>query len=119
MGEYRPDLHKASFARIRTIYPDHIQRRQASSGPSRSSNPKRAGELEISTSEDGCIVCRPGHDRIHFLNPTAVLILEFCNGENSLADIVDLVKQAYGLPEAPVQDVREVLGQLKAEGLLL
>jgi hypothetical protein len=33
--------------------------------------------------------------------------------------IADLVKQAYNLPQAPVDDTREALKQLDAEGLLL
>jgi len=104
---------------MQTPDPEQGRRRQAPLGDTRARHPKRADDLDISTSEDGCVVCRPGLDRIHFLNPTAVLILEFSNGENSPEQIAGLVKEAYGLPEAPVADVQEALKQLKAEGLLL
>jgi hypothetical protein len=81
--------------------------------------PRRPDDLDISTSEDGCVISRPGQDRIHFLNPTAVLILEFCDGEKSVQQIAELVQEAYDLPEPPADDVREALEQLKADGLLV
>jgi len=83
-----------------------------------SRNPQRVHGLDISTTEDGCVVTREGHDRIQFLNPAAVLILEFCNGENSPEQIADLIREAYHLPESPVQDVLEALKQLASEGLV-
>jgi len=82
-------------------------------------NPKHIDDLDLSPADDGYIIYQPLSDRVHFLNPTAVLILELCNGENSPEQIVDLVKQAYGLPDAPVKDVHEALKQFKADGLLL
>ena len=72
-------------------------------------NPKRADNLEISTSADGCVVCRPGKNQLHFLNPTAILILELCTGKNSPQQIAQLVQEAYGLAEPPVEDVRNAL----------
>jgi len=95
------------------------QRRQVPLGDSRTRYPSRVADLDFSTSQDGCVVSRPGLDRIHFLNPTAVLILEFANGKNSPEQIARLVQEAYALPEAPVADVQAALQQLKVEGLLL
>ena len=82
------------------------------------SGPKRLADLDISVTEDGCVVRKPGHDAMHYLNPTAVLVLELCDGRNSPEQIAELVKEAYGLPSAPVGDVRDALKQLKTEGLL-
>jgi putative component of toxin-antitoxin plasmid stabilization module len=82
-------------------------------------NPKRVNGLDISAAEEGCIISRAGSDRIYFVNPTAALILELCTGESSVEQIADLVKQAYHLAQAPVEDTREALKQLEAEGLLL
>jgi hypothetical protein len=82
-------------------------------------NPKRVEDLDVIPSEDGCMISRPGQPQLHFLNPTAVLVLELCTGERSADEIVDLVKHAYNLQEAPVEDVRAVLRQLKAQGLVV
>jgi hypothetical protein len=81
-------------------------------------NPKRVNGLDISAAEEGCIISRAGCDRIYFVNPSAALILELCTGESSVEQIADLVKGAYHLPQAPVEDTRAVLKQLEAEGLL-
>lgn len=94
------------------------QQKPASAG-AWTGNPKHIEDLDISPADDGYIIYQPERDRVHFLNPTAVLILQFCDGENSPEQIVDLVKQAYGLPDAPVKEVREALELLKAESLLL
>jgi hypothetical protein len=83
------------------------------------SNPTHIDGLDISPADGGYIIYRAEQDRVHFLNPTAVLILEFCNGKNSREQIVELVRQAYGLAHAPLDEVDEALRQLNAEGLLL
>ena len=93
------------------------QQKPASSGAW--TNPRHIDDLDISPADDGYIIYRPEQDRVHFLNPTAVLILELCNGKNSPDQIVELVKQAYGLAQAPVEEVHEALRQFKAENLLL
>jgi Coenzyme PQQ synthesis protein D (PqqD) len=81
--------------------------------------PKHIDGLDISPADGGYIIYRAEQDRVHFLNPTAVLILEFCSGTNSPDQIVELVKQSYGLTHSPVEEVNEALRQLNAEGLLL
>jgi Coenzyme PQQ synthesis protein D (PqqD) len=82
-------------------------------------NPKHIDGLDITPVDDGYIVYKPEQDRVHYLNATAVLILELCNGRNSAEEIVQLVKDAYRLPEAPVELVHQALRELKAEGLFV
>ena len=74
--------------------------------------------LEINPAEDGFIVYQPEFDRVHFLNATAVLILELCNGKNSEQQIVELIEEAYSLKEKPEEIVREALAKMKDDGLL-
>jgi hypothetical protein len=85
----------------------------------RLANPRHIDDLDISPADDGFIIYRADDDRVHYLNPTAVLILELCTGQNSPDQIVELVKQAYGLVHAPVEEVQEALRLLKAESLLM
>ncbi len=80
-------------------------------------NPKRVDGLDISPAEDGFIIYQPELDRVHFMNATAVLILELCNGTNSEQEIVDLIREECGL-ENPVEVVKETLTKMKTEGLL-
>ena len=73
--------------------------------------------LDISPAEDGFIVYQPELDRVHFMNATAVLILELCNGTNSEQEIVELIREGSGL-ENPAEAVKETLAKMKTDGLL-
>lgn len=81
-------------------------------------NPKKIEGLDVEETDDGYMIYEPEKDRVHYLNPSAALILELCTGANTTAAIVELVQQAYGLTEPPVDDVQAVLTQMKDEGLL-
>lgn len=83
-----------------------------------SKKPKKANGLDITESADGYVVYDPGNDKVHFLNHTAVVILEFCNGGNSEEKIVELIGKAYHLDTIPEKEIRSVLRQLNEEGLI-
>ena len=85
---------------------------------STSAYPRHIEDLDINPADDGFIIYQPEEDRVHFLNPTAVFILELCNGRNSMADIIEVVQHAYGLADAPVNVVSEAVTKMKSEGLL-
>jgi len=74
--------------------------------------------LLINTVADGCIVYQPDRDRVHYLNQTSTLILELCNGRNAESDMPELMRLAYDLPTAPVEEVTECLVTLRREGLI-
>lgn len=83
-----------------------------------SAPPQRAEGIEVVSAADGYVVYDPGRDRVHYLNHTAALVLEFVTGENSDAEITRMLQVAYDLPEPPSQDVQVCLEQLRDEGLL-
>ena len=64
------------------------------------------------------MIYRPEKDRVHYLNHTAVLILELSNGRNTSAQIATLLRHAYGLSETPEQEVAETLIKMTEEGLI-
>jgi hypothetical protein len=80
--------------------------------------PVRAADLEISEVTDGYVVSRPDEPRIHYLNPTAALILEACDGQTAAAQLAELVAAAFGLAQPPLEDVHRCLAALEHEGLL-
>ncbi|MFP5277121.1 MAG: PqqD family protein [Acidobacteriota bacterium] len=80
--------------------------------------PKAKAGLDISAAEDGFIVFQPEVERVHYLNHSAVLVLELCTGRNSARDIATLVQEAYSLPSPPYQAVEETVASLGAQGLL-
>jgi hypothetical protein len=81
-------------------------------------NPKRVDGLEITPVEDGFMIYQPDKDRVHYLNQTAVLVLELSNGRRTPADIAALLQQAYKLPKLPQREVDETLARMSAEGLI-
>lgn len=84
----------------------------------RKRRPVRTGEQEIEEAADGFIVYQPREDRIHYLNHTAALVLEMCDGGHSGEDIAVWLARAYSLSELPLADVGETLASLAREGLI-
>jgi hypothetical protein len=80
--------------------------------------PKRTDGIEVNAVADGYVVYDTARDRVHYLNHTAALVLEFCTGENSTDEIVRLLQVAFDLPEPPTREVNDCLDQLRAEGLI-
>ncbi len=68
--------------------------------------------------EDGFILYHAQTDRVHFLNATAVFVLEYCNGKYSPEEIADIMKDAWGLDGAPLSQVREIIERLLEEELV-
>lgn len=80
--------------------------------------PSKVEGLEVSEAANGFVVFDSRRDRVHYLNHTAVLILELCTGEMSAVDIADFLQEAYSLAEAPVTDVEAYITRLAEEGLV-
>ena len=74
--------------------------------------------IELTPTVDGYVIYDAERDRVHYLNHTAALVLEFCTGENTPDEIVRLLQLAYDLPEPPREETRECLSRLRAEGLV-
>ncbi|MBV8358232.1 MAG: PqqD family protein [Deltaproteobacteria bacterium] len=81
-------------------------------------NPVMAPDLELNEVADGYIVYQPDRDRVHYLNQTAAVVLELCNGKNAEADIPELVRLAWDLPEPPTEEVADCLKGLRQESLI-
>jgi Coenzyme PQQ synthesis protein D (PqqD). len=81
-------------------------------------HPRQADGLEINEAANGYVIFDSGRDRIHYLNHTAVLILELCNGELSAEEIAAFLQEAYSLPDAPMAEVQAYVLRLTEEGLV-
>lgn len=80
--------------------------------------PRVSEGIEINKVADGYIVYQPERDRVHYLNHTAVLVLELCDGRTRAGDLAGLLKAAYDLPAPPSAEVADCLAKLLAEGLV-
>lgn len=79
---------------------------------------QRVDGVEVNEVDDGYVVYHLERDRVHYLNQTAVLLLELCDGRTRAGDLAGLLKAAYGLPAPPSDEVAACLASLVDEGLL-
>ena len=79
----------------------------------------RARGLEINAVTDGFLVYQSERDRVHFLNATAALVLESCDGTLAVGELPALVAAAFDLCAPPVDDVADCVATLLREGLLI
>ena len=80
--------------------------------------PRQAPDLDVTETDDGYIIYEPEKDKVHHLNPSAVLILELCDGVNTATEIAEAVREVLQLASAPIGDVADGISALAAEGLV-
>ena len=81
--------------------------------------PQRSSELEINEATDGFLVYQRDRDRLHFLNPTAMLVLDSCDGSLRACELPELIASAFNLAAPPVSDIETCVTDLLREGLLV
>lgn len=80
--------------------------------------PRKLCNLDIREFEDAFMIHQPERDRVHYLNHTAVLVLELCTGENTPARIAAVLKATYGLDAPPENEVNQIIRSMVDEGLV-
>lgn len=88
------------------------------SGAAVALRPRKQDGVEIRPAADGFVIHQGGRDRVHYLNRTAVLILELCDGEATAAMIAEWLQNAFDLPELPLDLVNACLKRLAEESLV-
>lgn len=81
-------------------------------------NPEQHPNLKIFEADDGYVVYHRERDRVHFLNHTAVLLLELCNGKHSVAEMTGILEKSYGLDQPPEKEVVDIINSFEQEGLI-
>ena len=82
-------------------------------------HPRQADQLDITEVDDGLVVFEPTSRRVHHLNVTATLVFELCTGDNSVDEIIEMVRTAFRLDEPPTDEVQTVVESLRKELLLV
>ena len=80
--------------------------------------PRQSEGIEINRVADGFIIYQPADDRVHYLNQTAAVVFEFCNGRNSPQTIAEAVGDLFDLPQPPAREVADCLDDLSRKGLI-
>ena len=79
----------------------------------------QAEDLEINEVPDGYIIYQSTRDRVHYLNKTAAVVFEFCDGKLDADSVVTRVAQAFELGDpAKSAEIASCLGSLIEEGLV-
>ena len=79
----------------------------------------QARNLEVHEVPDGYIVYQADQDRVHYLNKTAAIIFELCNGSLNADTVVTRVAQVFDLGSSAHDEIRSGLTTLMKEGLVL
>jgi len=74
--------------------------------------------VEINRVPDGAMVYQNERERVHFLNPTALIVFELCAMDKTTAEIETFIADAFGLQATPTAAVHECLVSLLDEGLV-
>jgi hypothetical protein len=80
--------------------------------------PEPAPGLDVHEVEDGLVIYDVETDRVHYLNATASLVFALCTGGHDDDQIVELVGQAWELPDPLEAEARACLVQLREEGVI-
>jgi hypothetical protein len=81
--------------------------------------PKRR-DVPSRTVGEELLVRDPASERVHFLNSTAAVVWECCDGATPLSACVDRVRETFAVPDTVdlAADVRETLEHFRQQGLL-
>ena len=74
--------------------------------------------LEVHEVPDGYIVYLGNRDNVCYLNNTAAVVFEFCDGKRDAEDIVSRVAKIYDLGSSADQEIRDCVDMLVKQGLI-
>jgi hypothetical protein len=80
--------------------------------------PEPVEGLDVHEVDDGLVVYHADTDRVHYLNPTASVVLTLADGTRTEDELAALVQAAWALDTPPLADVHECVAQLRTEGVL-
>jgi hypothetical protein len=79
---------------------------------------RQVSGLEINQTPDGWVIYQNETDRVHFLNPTAALIFELCNGRHTVMEMDTILSTAFALPAPMAEKVGLCVSSLVDQGLV-
>lgn len=79
--------------------------------------PVLCADVEVHFVEDGCVVYVPDGRHVHFLNETAMLVLDQCDGQIAWGDMQAELERRTGVPvEFDIRDT--ILPQFEAAHII-
>jgi len=78
----------------------------------------RAEGLDVNEVPDGYVIYQTAADRVHYLNKTAAIVFELCDGRGA-EDIIARVSQMFEVEGTADGDIEACIQSLLKEGLVL
>jgi hypothetical protein len=78
----------------------------------------RASGLDVHEVPDGYIVYQGTKDNVCYLNKTAAIVFEFCDGKLNDDEIVLRVAKMFDLQSSAHAEIRDCISSLVKEGLI-
>jgi len=83
------------------------------------SKPYRNPDYRLETVDGDVMLFHPAKTQIHYLNQTAALIWQLCDGSRSIGEMILLLQENYPEAQGDIpNDVRATLHDLKQKGCL-
>ena len=79
----------------------------------------RADDLDVNEVPDGYVIYQTAADRVHYLNKTAAIVFELCDGVRGADDIVARMSSMFELQGAADGEIEASIQSLLKEGLVL
>src|SRR5438093_4341488 len=82
--------------------------------------PRARDEVAVCDIDGEAVVYDPNGSELHYLNHSAALVLDLCDGEASMKDMATAIADVYEMPAADIEkQVRSTVRQLQARNLLV
>ena len=81
--------------------------------------PLRSDAIDITPVADGYVVYNSERDLVHYLNHTAAMTLEFCDGQRTAAQIAALLAELFPAAGDVRASVGQCITQFRELGLVL
>jgi hypothetical protein len=79
---------------------------------------KRVDGLDIHEVPDGYIIYHGPHDNVCYLNKTAAIVFEFCDGKLDSNEIASRVAKIFELNASSHEEIQTCVDQLIKQGLI-
>jgi hypothetical protein len=79
--------------------------------------PKRAEGFRVEQIDDEILLFHPTDRKVLSVNPTASVVWQLCDGERTVAEMVDLLMDAYPEASSSIEkDVRSIVAEFAEHG---
>lgn len=78
----------------------------------------KSGNCRVVEVDDGFVVSDAQGDEVHFLNKTAAIVYEMCDGQTRAAEIARFLEKSFSLGVSALPDVSACLQTLEDKHLI-